>query len=145
MKTVTQVSAGGVILDPEGRVILTSRRDFHGELRWGLPKGLVDEGETAVQAAMREAKEETGLDVEIERQLPSIDYWFVQPGGDEGRALRVHKFVHFFLMRAVGGSPALHDSETEEVGVFEPEEAVQMASYDSERQLIEAATGSQNR
>jgi 8-oxo-dGTP pyrophosphatase MutT (NUDIX family) len=128
------VSAGGVIVDGEGRVVLTGRRSFAGALQWGLPKGLVEPGETVPDAACREATEETGLEVEIVTSLPVIDYWYVDPSGT-----RVHKFVHYFLMRPTGGDPALHDTETEEVVAREPAEALAQATFRSERAVIEAA------
>ena len=135
MQTQTVVSAGGVILDKAGRVVLTARRTFGGDLHWGLPKGEVEPGETVPDAARREASEETGLEVEILSPLPTIDYWYV----DKTRSARVHKFVHYFLMRATGGDPTDHDLETEEVVVLDPSEAVGRASFKSERELIRAA------
>lgn len=135
-KVETAVSAGGVILDAEGRVVLTSRRSFKGELQWGLPKGLVEKGEQPEEAALREAREETGLEVESVSALPRIDYWYV----DSTRDVRVHKFVHWFLMRATGGDPSAHDHETEEVVFLPPAEAVSRASFRSERQVIRGAT-----
>jgi 8-oxo-dGTP pyrophosphatase MutT (NUDIX family) len=135
MRTETAVSAGGVILDEEGRVVLTARRTFGGDLQWGLPKGLVEPGEAVPDAARREAIEETGLEVEIVSALPTIDYWYI----DKVRSVRVHKFVHYFLMRATGGDPGAHDVETEEVGFLDPREAVDRASFKSERDLIRAA------
>src|SRR5258708_7842293 len=90
MQTETVVSAGGVILDDDGRIVLTARRTFGGDLSWGLPKGLVEPGEALPDTARREAREETGLDVEIVAPLPTIDYWYV----DKTRSVRVHKFVH---------------------------------------------------
>jgi 8-oxo-dGTP pyrophosphatase MutT (NUDIX family) len=135
MKTRTVVSAGGVIVDEGGRVVLTARRSFKGELLWGLPKGMVEREEDHASAAARESREETGLEVEIVSALPSIDYWYVQPSP----RVRVHKFVHYFLMRPVGGDPALHDRETEEVAFLDPDAALERVSFSSEREVIRAA------
>ncbi|HYR64115.1 MAG TPA: NUDIX domain-containing protein [Actinomycetota bacterium] len=135
MRTRTVVSAGGVIIDDEGRVVLTSRRTFGGDLQWGLPKGQVEPGEAIADAARREATEETGLEVEIVSRLTTIDYWYI----DKARSERVHKFVHYFLMRATGGDPTAHDAETEEVAALEPGEAANRASFKSERAVIRAA------
>lgn len=135
MRTKTVVSAGGAIVDQDGRVVLTSRRTFGGPLQWGLPKGLVEPGEAVADGACREATEETGLQVEIVSPLPTIDYWYV----DTATGTRVHKFVHYFLMRATGGDPAAHDAETEEVAALDPDVAVEQASFRSEREVIRAA------
>lgn len=143
MKTVTQTSAGGVVVDDEGRIVLTGRRSFKGELQWGLPKGLVEKGETPEIAAAREANEETGLEVEMVSPLEKIDYWYVQPPrGDHKEPTRVHKFVHFFLMRATGGDPEDHDLETEEVVFLAPAEAIKKASFSGEKKILKRAAAS---
>lgn len=139
MKTVTQTSAGGVIFDGRGRVVLTARRSFKGELNWGLPKGLVEKGERHDQTALREAREETGFEVELVKPLSTIDYWYVQPAGEGSPAVRVHKFVHYFLMQTTGGDPAGHDEETEEVALLHPEKAIERITFPSEAEVIRAA------
>ena len=139
MKTLTAVSAGGVIVDDEGRVVLTARRSFAGALQWGLPKGLVEPGESTEQGALREAREETGLEVVTVGPLPTIDYWYLDKGANKGEGARVHKIVHYFLMRPTGGSPDAHDGETEEVAFLPPAEALARATFKSERDVIKAA------
>lgn len=139
METITSRSAGGVIFDDIGRVALCSRRSFRGTLQWGLPKGLVERGESSEEAALREAREETGLEVEILMPLDTSDYWYVQPAGSGSPPIRVHKFVDWFAMRATVGNPADHDAESEEVALLEIDEAVRRASFKSERAVIELA------
>jgi 8-oxo-dGTP diphosphatase len=51
--------AGAVLFDPEGRVLLV--REGYGRRRWGLPGGGIEPGEQPHEAAVREAREETGL------------------------------------------------------------------------------------
>lgn len=142
MKVHTAVSAGGVIVDDQGRVVLTGRRSFKGRLQWGLPKGLVESGEEPVAAAAREAQEETGLEVEVLAPITTIDYWYVQPALRDQPPRRVHKFVHFFLMRPVGGNTDDHDHETELVELLSPSDALARVSFPSERDVIRAAVGS---
>lgn len=139
MKVVRAVSAGGVIVDRDGRIVLTGRRSFKGRLQWGLPKGVVEPGEEPSEAAAREAREETGLEVEILRPITVIDYWYVEPPRGEQPARRIHKYVHFFLMRRVGGNPGDHDHETEVVDILDPEAALARISFASERDVLRAA------
>ena len=136
MKTVRQVSAGGVVYrqGPEGtELLLASRRTRSGELVWGLPKGLVEPGESPETAAVREVREETGYDGEIRDSLGEISYFFVW-GGE-----RIRKVVHFFLMEAAEGEPGPRDQEMEEVAWFPLDEAVRTAGFDSERDTVRRA------
>ena len=100
---------------------------------WALPKGTPDSGETIEETALRETREETGIEVEIERQLRSIRYFFVRG------STRFHKTVHFFLMRPIGGSTDQHDSEFDEVRWTDLEEALAILNHATERSVVEEA------
>lgn len=100
---------------------------------WALPKGTPDSGETIEETALRETREETGMEVAIERQLRSIRYFFVRG------TTRFHKTVHFFLMRPVGGSLDDHDAEFDEVRWVDVEEALAILNHDTERSVVEEA------
>jgi 8-oxo-dGTP pyrophosphatase MutT (NUDIX family) len=128
-----EVSAGGVVYrpGPDGQEIaLAARRTRAGKLAWGLPKGLIEEDETAESAALREVQEESGLRAQVEAPLGEISYFYVWEG------VRVHKVVHFFLMRATGGDVSLHDHEMEEVRWFPADRAPSRATYKSEREVV---------
>jgi len=136
VKTRNQVSAGGVLVrrgDAGPEVLLASRRTRAGKLVWGLPKGLVEEGESAEEAAQREVREETGYDGAIREQLGDVSYWFVWEG------TRIRKTVHFFLMEATGAEPGERDREMEEVRWFPLEGADRVAGFDSERDILRRA------
>jgi 8-oxo-dGTP pyrophosphatase MutT (NUDIX family) len=132
------VSAGGLVIDdrPDGRwVVLIAHRNAAGTIQWTLPKGGLEEGEALAQAAVREVREETGLDAEVVDKLGVVDYWFVwRP--DE---VRYHKFVHYFLMRHRGGDMAARDDEAEEVVWLPFSEALERLSHANERDLVQAA------
>ena len=103
---------------------------------WALPKGTPDAGETVEETAIRETREETGIDVAIEKSLGSIRYFFVRG------TTRFHKTVHFFLMRPVGGAIELHDEEFDEVRWAPVEEALALMNHATERSVVERAVAS---
>ena len=100
---------------------------------WALPKGTPDSGETIEETALRETREETGLEVEIEARLQSIRYFFVRG------TTRFHKTVHFFLMRPIGGSLDAHDAEFDEVRWMDLSEALAIMSHATERSVVDEA------
>jgi 8-oxo-dGTP pyrophosphatase MutT (NUDIX family) len=134
LRTVEETSAGGLVVDAAlGTAALIGRLDRRGALLWSLPKGHLEEGETAQQAAVREVHEETGIHGTVSRELGTIDYWFVV----ENR--RVHKTVHHFLMRAVGGELSDEDIEVTEVAWVPLAELDQRLAYADERRLVRRA------
>jgi 8-oxo-dGTP pyrophosphatase MutT (NUDIX family) len=137
METRSEVSAGGVVYrrSEDGvEMALAARRTRRGELVWGLAKGAIEPDESDEQAAVREVREETGLEAEVESDLGDIRYFYVWEG------VRVRKRVHFFLMRATGGDVADHDTEMEDVRWFPMRVARKRAAYRGEREVIERAT-----
>ena len=136
MRTARAVSAGGVVLAelrPDAQVALVAHRSARGSLQWTLPKGAQEPGESVGQTALREVREETGLEPELVGPLDTIDYWFVWAP----EQTRYHKFVHYFLMRAIGGDFAEHDHEMEDAAWFEPAQARRQMSFANERRLLD--------
>ena len=114
-------------------LVLAARRTRRGDLAWGLPKGLVEPDETREQTAVREVREETGLEADVEASLGEIRYFYVWEGA------RVRKVVHFFLMRATGGDVSQHDHEMEDVRWFPLSMALRRATYKGEREVLQRA------
>ena len=104
-----------------------------------LPKGHVEAGETVVQAAIRETREESGLTVGAVEPLGEISYVYSSRDRHGGALTRIFKRVHFFLMEHAGGDPAAHDFEIDEVAWLSLDEALACATYPSERALIAKA------
>ena len=136
MRTARAVSAGGVVLAetrPDAPVALVAHRSARGSLQWTLPKGAREEGETVAETALREVREETGLEAELIGPLDTIDYWFVWAP----ERTRYHKFVHYFLMRFAGGDFSQRDHEMEDAAWFEPDEARRRMAFANERRLLD--------
>jgi 8-oxo-dGTP pyrophosphatase MutT (NUDIX family) len=137
VRTRREVSSGGVVYrrteDDAVEIALASRRTRRGDLAWGLPKGLIEEGEAKEATAVREAREETGLETELEEPLGETSYYYVWDG------VRVAKVVHFFLLRQTGGDVSEHDFEMEEVRWFPLADALRAASYKGEREVLQRA------
>ncbi len=132
-KTRNEHSSGGAVIRNENGSVHVALIATRGKTRWGLPKGAVSEGETSEQAALREVLEETGLQAEIVKPLDTIEYFF--RAGDT----LIRKRVDFYLMRYVGGTLTPQLSEVDDVEWVELSEAIQRASFDSERKLLETA------
>ncbi|GAB2910035.1 hypothetical protein GCM10027047_05290 [Rhodococcus aerolatus] len=139
MRTVDETSAGGLVVagldgpHEQRSAALIGRTDRRGRLLWSLPKGHLEAGETAEQAAEREVQEETGIVGTVLAPLGSIDYWFVT----EGR--RVHKTVHHYLLRFDGGELSDEDVEVTEVAWVPLPEMDQRLAYADERRLVRTA------
>lgn len=135
--TEDQVSAGGVAFRRAGDHIEVAIVSALPSRRWQLPKGLVDVGETPDIAALREVREEAGIEAEIIHLIETVEYWYVATR--QNRRIRYHKFVHFFLMRAIGGDVANHDHEVAEARWVRLDEAEQMLAFKSERSVVQQA------
>jgi ADP-ribose pyrophosphatase YjhB (NUDIX family) len=134
-KRVDEVSAGGLVIDVTGtKGLLIGRKDLKDvkkeRLLWSLPKGHIEAGETPEEAAIREVAEETGIESEISKSLGVIDFWFMAGGK------RIHKTVHHFLFKEVGGQLAPQITEVDEVGWFPLEEIISLLAYPDEKKLI---------
>jgi len=130
LKSQRVVSSGGVIfrtVNDQFQVALISR----GRV-WCLPKGLIEQGETAEETALREVKEETGLEGEIVNKIGEINYNFF-------KRKRYFKTVHFYLLKNVGGSVTNHDFEADRVRWFPISEALQVLTYVNEIRILKKA------
>ena len=140
-----EISAGGVLVRRmKGRwwmAAITPRRqrpkkDAAPKPVLALPKGLVDAGERPEQTALREAREETGIEAELVAKLGDIRYVYVRSWGDRQR---VFKIVSFYLLRHRRGrtgqiAPKMRH-EVEQVRWIPLEDASRLPTYSGERQM----------
>jgi 8-oxo-dGTP pyrophosphatase MutT (NUDIX family) len=126
-------SSGGAVIQLREGVPYVAMIATRRGTRWGLPKGAVASGETSQQAALREVLEETGLIADIVRLLDTIEYFF-----RAGESL-IRKRVDFYLMQFVGGTLTPQLSEVDDAQWFPLSEAIEKASFESERKLLEEA------
>jgi 8-oxo-dGTP pyrophosphatase MutT (NUDIX family) len=137
VKTRQEVSAGGVVFRQRhgGGFDVALIRTHEG--RWQLPKGWVEDGEPMERTAVREAREEAGVDAEVVAPLDKIEYWYRSTYDPE--PVRVHKFVHFFLLRYTSGSTNDHDHEVTEARWVDIDEAERMLAFKDERRMVALA------
>jgi len=131
-----EVSAGGLIWRQRGGKVEVVLVRPAGKQTWVLPKGHLEPGEGAIEAAAREATEESGLEVVAGDPLGEVSYVYSWRDGPADTAVRIFKRVHFYLMKCVGGDTSAHDGEIDEVAWFGIEDAIARASHKSERDLI---------
>ncbi|MDP9399545.1 MAG: NUDIX hydrolase [Actinomycetota bacterium] len=121
-----QVRAAGGVVVRDGRIAVVHRPRYED---WSLPKGKLDPGEDFPTAALREVREETGLECRLGDELPEVRY-----EDRHGHS----KLVRFWCMEVVGESPFQADDEVDELRWVPLDEAAALLSYDTDRQLVEA-------
>jgi len=124
-------AAGGLVWRQasEGRELIVIYRRRHRD--WTLPKGKVHPGESWLQCAIREVREETGFDVEVESHAG----WVCYDTGD------ITKVVRFWNMTPIGDSQFESSEEVVSVHWMTPQEAVKRLDHDGERELVKQASG----
>jgi 8-oxo-dGTP pyrophosphatase MutT (NUDIX family) len=133
---IREFSAGGIAVRRfRGRPFLAAVRVKEGTVL-ALPKGHIDPGESAAEAAAREVREEAGIDAELLEKLGDIRYWYSRDGQ------RVMKVVSFFLFRYRSGSVREHDHEVDCAEWVPLEDATRLLTYKGEREMAEAALSS---
>ena len=113
--------------------IVPTRLAADGSKVLALPKGHVDPGESPIEAAEREVREETGIVAEPIRELGESRYWYRRDGRTIGKS------VKFFLFRHLSGDFADHDDEVEEVRWIPIDRARELLSHDAERRIVAQA------
>jgi 8-oxo-dGTP pyrophosphatase MutT (NUDIX family) len=139
-----EISSGGVVVRRlRGRWWFAAIRPRgRGESTWALPKGIVDPGESPAATAVREATEETGLEVDLfgepdaSSKLGDVKYVYTRRGSGE----RVFKVVSFYLLRyrrgRIGELPPGMAVEVAEARWLPLEDGRRLLSYGGEREMV---------
>jgi len=131
-----EFSAGGIVYRKEGNktlVLVSQHSAHHG---WVFPKGLIGDkkkGEKKEETAIREVKEETGIDAKILKPFPPVTYWYVF------EKEKIKKTVYYYLMQFEGGNIEERDFEMEKVEWLPIEEVEKRLTYKSDKEVWEQA------
>jgi len=136
-----EFSAGGVLVRTiRGRPMVAAIRPNGRDRVWALPKGRIDQGETAADTAVREVREETGVEGRVVEKLGDVRY--VYTASWKGGA-RIFKVVSFFLLRAgrgrIGEIAEEMRIEVAEARWLPLDEAPQLLTYGGEREMAARA------
>jgi len=116
-------SCGAVIFDGD-KILVIQQVKGH----WGFPKGHVEEGETEVETAIREIKEETNLDVEIDETHRYVEHYSPEEG--------IEKDVVFFIAKKTGGEVKVQEEEVKDTQWLLPNEAMDRLTYDTSKNIL---------
>lgn len=122
----------GCIIIKDKEVLLIKHLKGH----WDFPKGHVEENETEKETAIREVKEETNIDVEIESDKRYVIEYFTDTGN--------LKEVVFFVAKMVGGEIKPQETEVEEIKWVSFEDAIKIITYDDPRNLLKKIISEKN-
>jgi 8-oxo-dGTP diphosphatase len=119
-----QIQAAGGLLMRDGKVAVVHRPKYDD---WSLPKGKLDPGESFEQAALREVEEETGIRARLLEPLEEVRY-----EDNKGRP----KLVRYWAMEVAEDLGFSADDEVDELRWLEPPEALELLSYEHDRELV---------
>jgi ADP-ribose pyrophosphatase YjhB (NUDIX family) len=132
MHKVTE-SAGGIVLNPLNEVAVVSQRGDS----WSLPKGHLDPGEDARQAAEREIREETGItQLAFIRELGSYERYKIGKGG-EGEDTNELKRIHMFLYKTLQQALQPTDADNPEAKWVPIEEVSKLLTHPKDKEFFE--------
>lgn len=136
---VREFSAGGIVLK-DSKVLLIKNAAMRDPKKayWGFPKGHINPGEKSEEAALREIKEETGIEARIVKKLGDSRYVFTKEGE------KVFKVVVFFILEYVSGEIVPQELEVLDVGWYEADEALKMLSFKKDKEFLQQVIDSNN-
>jgi 8-oxo-dGTP pyrophosphatase MutT (NUDIX family) len=124
-----EYSSGGVVRDGLN-LLMVKVENLEGQIAWTFPKGHIEKGEKAREAALREVEEETGYRCEIIKPFDKVQYWFKREGQ------LVKKTVTWFLMKPLEKTGTHDTEEILETRWVPMEEAATIVKYKSDKQIL---------
>jgi 8-oxo-dGTP pyrophosphatase MutT (NUDIX family) len=129
-----EFSAGGVVVRGGDCIVIVPTRRARGNTRvLALPKGHPEGDESGADAALREIREETGVEARLVEKLGDVRYWYQRDGR------RIAKVVSFFLFEHVSGEPGGDPVEVEQARWMPLQEAAEALTYRGEREMVARA------
>ena len=128
---IREFSAGGIVFNNQGQVLITQHSS---NKHWSFPKGHIEKGQTSKEAALREVREEGGIEAKILEKVGENKYVYTNKEGE-----KVFKLVVLFLMTYVSGDIKDHDWEVSEAKWVTPEDALGILSFSTDKQLLKKA------
>jgi 8-oxo-dGTP pyrophosphatase MutT (NUDIX family) len=136
-KMKREFSAGGIIFNKQGQVLLIRNMAMRDPKKsyWGFPKGHIQEGESSQEAAVREVKEETGVEVSVIKKIGDSRYVFTLPATGE----KIFKVVVMFAMNYEAGEVKFQEEELLDAKWFTPEDAMVLLSFSKDKEMFKKA------
>ena len=124
MKSIKEIKACGCVIIENDKVLLIQQKKGH----WGFPKGHMENGETEVQTAIREVKEETNLDVEVNANKRYVLEYMTEKNN--------HKQVVLFVAKKTGGIEKYQESEIKALEWMPFKNALNTITHDNTKELF---------
>lgn len=134
-----EFSAGGIVVNDQKQVLvietkpLSRSASITDQNHFGFPKGKINKDEGAPDAALREVREETGVEAEILSKVGDSRYIYTHQNQ------KISKGVTIYLMRYLSGNLKDHNFEVEQVLWLPYDEALKLLTFPQDRQLLEKA------
>ncbi len=137
INTVFELSAGGVLFKiVRGKIMVVLIAVKDGTV-WTLPKGLLEKGEKAEEAAVREVLEETGCIGKVITFIDRINLWYYST--ENNKKVRHHKIVYYYLLKYIKGDTRKHDYEVSDARWFDIESAIETVYYKKDKEILKKA------
>lgn len=132
---IHQYSAGGVIFKDNLVLIIRNYKPERSVDYWGFPKGHIEPGESETEAAIREVKEETGVEVKVIQKIADKEY----SAGFNDNNEEIRKKVSYYVMEYISGEVKPQEDELSEAAWISLEEATQKLTFDNDKQILQKA------